>query len=111
MLVKKVELFEITLPRRRPHSWATSITQIGQGYVIARITTDDGHIGYGEATVLPEWGGDFGQYYGESPGTVFSVITDYLFPVLKDKSPLALEALMMAILGNTTVNHPGQSFR
>ncbi len=94
MLVKKVELFEITLPRRRPHSWATSITQIGQGYVIARITTDDGHIGYGEATVLPEWGGDFGQYYGESPGTVFSVITDYLFPVLKDKSPLALEALM-----------------
>lgn len=94
MLVKKVELFEIILPRRRPHSWATSITQIGQGYVIARITTDDGHIGYGEATVLPEWGGDFGQYYGESPGTVFSVITDYLFPVLKDKSPLALEALM-----------------
>ena len=94
MLVKKVELFEIILPRRRPHSWATSITQIGQGYVIARITTDDGHIGYGEATVLPEWGGDFGQYYGESPGTVFSVIADYLFPVLKDKSPLALEALM-----------------
>lgn len=94
MLVKKVELFKIVLPRRRPHSWATSITQIGQGYVIVRITTDDGHIGYGEATVLPEWGGDFGQYYGESPGTVFAVIADHLFPVLKDKSPLALEALM-----------------
>ncbi len=94
MLVKKVELFEVVLPRRRPHSWATSITQIGQGYVIVRVTTDDGHIGYGEATVLPEWGGDFGRYYGESPGTVFSVIADYLFPALKDKSPLALEALM-----------------
>lgn len=94
MLVKKVELFEVVLPRRRPHSWATSITQIGQGYVIVRITTDDGHIGYGEATVLPEWGGDFGRYYGESSGTVFSVTADYLFPVLKDKSPLALEALM-----------------
>ena len=94
MLVKKVELFEVVLPRRRPHSWATSITQIGQGYVIVRVTTDDGHIGYGEATVLPEWGGDFGRYYGESPGTVFSVIADYLFPALKDKSPLVIEALM-----------------
>ncbi len=94
MLVKKAELFEVVLPRRRPHSWATSITQIGQGYVIVRVTTDDGHVGYGEATALPEWGGDFGRYYGESPRTVFPVIADYLFPVLKDKSPLALEALM-----------------
>lgn len=94
MLVKKVELFKVVLPRRRKHSWATSITQIGQGYVIVRITTDDGHVGYGEATVLPEWGGDFGQYYGETPGTVLSVVADYLFPAIKDESPFALEALM-----------------
>ena len=94
MLVKKIELFEVVLPRRRPHSWATSITQIGQGYVIVRITTDDGHVGYGEATVLPEWGGDFGCYYGESPSTVLSIIANHLFSILKDQSPFALEALM-----------------
>jgi len=94
MLVKQIELFEVVLPRRRPHSWATTITQIGEGYVIVRITTDDGHIGYGEATVLPEWGGDFGCYYGESASTVCPVIANYLFPVVKDQSPLALEALM-----------------
>ena len=94
MLVKQIELFEVVLPRRRPHSWATTITQIGEGYVIIRITTDDGYIGYGEATVLPEWGGDFGCYYGESAHTVYPVITNYIFPVLKDKSPLDIEALM-----------------
>lgn len=94
MLVKQIELFEIVLPRRRPHSWATTITQIGEGYVIVRITTDNGYIGYGEATVLPEWGGDFGCYYGESSSTVYPVITNYLFPVIKDKSPFTLEALM-----------------
>lgn len=94
MLVKRLELFEVALPRRRGHSWATSITQIGEGYVIVRMTTDNGLVGYGEATVLPEWGGDFGQYYGEMPGTVFPVIAGYLFPVIKDESPFALEALM-----------------
>jgi len=94
MLVKKIELFEVVLPRRRPHSWATTITQIGQGYVIVRITTDDGYVGYGEATVLPEWGGDFGCYYGESASTVFPVIANYLFPVVKDQSPFVLEVLI-----------------
>ncbi|MFC1912672.1 mandelate racemase/muconate lactonizing enzyme family protein [Chloroflexota bacterium] len=94
MLVKQIELFEVVLPRRRPHSWATTITQIGEGYVIVRITTDDGHIGYGEATVLPEWGGDFGCYYGESASTVFPVISSYLFSAIKDQSPFALEALI-----------------
>jgi len=94
MLIKKIELFEVVLPRRRPHKWATLITPIGQGYVIVRITTDDGYAGYGEATVLPEWGGDYGRYYGESAGTVISVISNQLFPALKDKSPLAIEPLV-----------------
>ncbi|MFC1951452.1 mandelate racemase/muconate lactonizing enzyme family protein [Chloroflexota bacterium] len=94
MLIKKIELFVVTLPRRRGHSWATSITQVGEGYVILRITTDTGIVGYGEAAALPEWGGDFGRYSGEMHGTVLPVIAGYLFPVLKDESPFALEYLM-----------------
>lgn len=94
MQVKKIELFEVILPRRRPHRWATLITPIGQGYVILRITTDDGIQGWGEATVLPEWGGDFGRYFGESSRTVFTAIADYLFPsALKGCSPFDIEAL------------------
>jgi muconate cycloisomerase len=96
MQVKKVELFEVVLPRRRPHRWATLITPIGQGYVILRITTDNGIEGWGEATVLPEWGGDFGRYFGESSGTVFLAISQHIFPsALKNCNPFDLEALSL----------------
>ena len=32
------------------------------------MTDADGRVGWGEAPVLKDWGGEFGRYFGESPG-------------------------------------------
>jgi muconate cycloisomerase len=47
-------------------------------YVLTRLTDDAGHVGWGEAPALKDWGGEFGRYFGESPSTVQVVIDRYL---------------------------------
>ena len=64
-----IELFQISLPTRREHKWTGLQEPIG-GYVIIKMTDADGCVGWGEAPVLKDWGGEFGRYFGESPGTV-----------------------------------------
>ena len=34
------------------------------------MTDDAGHVGWGEAPALKDWGGEFGRYFGESAATV-----------------------------------------
>ncbi len=68
-------------PRRREHKWTGLQEPIG-GYVILRMTDGDGRIGWGEAPVLKDWGGEFGRYFGESPGTVRAVVSQYLAPAV-----------------------------
>src|ERR1700722_19045082 len=77
--ISGIELFHVSLPTRREHKWTGLQEPIG-GYVILKVTDADGRVGWGEAPALKDWGGEFGRYFGESPGTVRSVVTQYLAP-------------------------------
>ena len=86
MNIVGVDCHLVTLPLRRPHRWSGLSTSLGS-YVLVSITTDNGARGWGEATVLPQWGGDFGRYYGETPSTVMHIVNDILWPVLTGADP------------------------
>jgi muconate cycloisomerase len=79
--IAAIELFHIGLPTRREHKWTGLQEPIG-GYLILKMTDADGRVGWGEAPALKDWGGEFGRYFGESPGTVRSVVTQYLAPAV-----------------------------
>src|SRR5215217_8708954 len=79
--IAKIELHHVTLPTRREHKW-TGLTEAIGGYVLVAMTDDAGAVGWGEAPALKDWGGEFGRYFGESPGTTILVIRQYLAPAL-----------------------------
>ena len=79
--IAAIELFHVSLPTRREHKWTGLQEPIG-GYLILKMTDADGRAGWGEAPALKDWGGEFGRYFGESPGTVRSVVTQYLAPAV-----------------------------
>ena len=56
MKITGYKIFEVSIPTRRKHTWASSTADVGQGWVILQLTADNGIIGYGEATAMPEWG-------------------------------------------------------
>ena len=93
MKIASYELYEISIPTRRKHTWASSTADVGQGWVILKITTDDGIEGYGEATAMPEWGGDFGRYFGESASTTRVVMSEYLFPAIQGMDPFSIDLI------------------
>lgn len=64
--------------------------QLGR-YVLVRISTDEGLCGLGEATVLPQWGGDYGRYYGETPITTALIVRKVLAPLLVGFDPMLIE--------------------
>ncbi len=79
--IASIELLHVGLPTRREHKWTGLQEPIG-GYVILKMTDGDGRVGWGEAPVLKDWGGEFGRYFGESPGTVRAVVSRYLAPAV-----------------------------
>ncbi len=82
MKITSVDVYQISLPVRRPHTWAGNYSPIGQGYVVVRLHVEDGTIGLGEAQVLKDWGGEFGSKYGEAPKTTALLIKEYLEPLI-----------------------------
>jgi muconate cycloisomerase len=88
--ITAVETFNVALPPRRLHKMAFSGGRLGN-YVIVRVHTDEGIHGLGEATVLKEWGGDFGRYFGESAELTVAVIESVLAPALVGHDPFELE--------------------
>jgi muconate cycloisomerase len=84
--IVKIELHHVALPPRREHKW-TGLTEPIGGYVLVQMTDADGGVGWGEAPALKDWGGDFGRYFGESPGTTIEVITRHLAPAVKGAIP------------------------
>lgn len=84
--IGEIELIHVALPTRREHKW-TGLTEPIGGYVLARMTGDNGIVGWGESPALKDWGGDWGRYYGESPGTVKHVIETYLAPAVEGCDP------------------------
>ncbi|HEX3801944.1 MAG TPA: enolase C-terminal domain-like protein [Solirubrobacteraceae bacterium] len=92
MKIERVETFVVSLPERRAHVMA-SIKQKQGDYVIVRIEAE-GLVGYGEATVLKEWGGDFGRYYGEHPSTTVTIINELLGPAIIGLDALSIETVL-----------------
>ncbi|MGH7836154.1 MAG: mandelate racemase/muconate lactonizing enzyme family protein [Candidatus Binatia bacterium] len=90
MKITKIETIPIKLPTRRTHQWASLTTAIGV-YVIIRLETDEGLIGWGEAPVLKDWGGDHMKYYGETPQTTAHIIGDILAPALSGQDTSRFE--------------------
>jgi muconate cycloisomerase len=84
--IAAVELFHVALPPRREHKW-TGLTEPIGGYVLVKMTDQGGGAGWGEAPALKDWGGEFGRYFGESPGTTIEVITRHLAPGVKGCLP------------------------
>jgi L-alanine-DL-glutamate epimerase-like enolase superfamily enzyme len=92
MKISNIETTYFSLPRRRSHTWATSVTELGS-YVVVKLYTDDGLVGLGESPMLVEWAGDYQRYYGESPRTVKHVIADYLLPAIEGEDIFAIERI------------------
>lgn len=79
--IRDIEVFHIALPTRREHKW-TGLTEPIGGYVLTRMTGEDGLVGWGEAPALKDWGGDWGRYFGETPGTTKHVVETHLGPAV-----------------------------
>lgn len=92
MAIAKVETIRVKLPTRRVHRW-TGLTEPIGGYVLVRMAGDDGLVGWGEAPVLKDWGGDYGRYFGESPGTTVHVVERYLAPAVAGADPVNIAEL------------------
>lgn len=84
--ITAIELYHVALPTRREHKW-TGLTEPIGGYVLVKMIDADGNAGWGEAPALKDWGGEFGRYFGESPGTTIEIITRYLAPAVKGCMP------------------------
>jgi muconate cycloisomerase len=84
--IAAIELHHIALPTRREHKW-TGLTEPIGGYVLVKMTDELGAEGWGEAPALKDWGGEFGRYFGETPGTTVEVVTRHLAPAVKGCAP------------------------
>jgi muconate cycloisomerase len=84
--IHEVSLVHVALPTRREHKW-TGLTEPIGGYILVKVSDQDGRSGWGEAPALKDWGGDYGRYYGETPGTTSHVIERYLGPALQGATP------------------------
>jgi muconate cycloisomerase len=86
MRITDIEAIPFQLPARRGFWWAGLKVSLG-GFVLVRIRTSEGITGIGEATPLPDWGGDFGRRSGETQKTVTTLIRDVLKPALLGSDP------------------------
>lgn len=97
MKITEIKTIRFRLPRRRIHRTSFSLSESGDPigtYILVKLTTDNGIVGWGEAPVLITWGGDYKKYYGESTVIVKHIIEDYLSPILIGTDPLNIEPIL-----------------
>jgi L-alanine-DL-glutamate epimerase-like enolase superfamily enzyme len=104
MKIQSIEASAFRLPIRRSFKWAGLNVELGN-FVLVRIRTNEGLIGYGEATPLADWGGDFGRRSGETLATVTSTVNDILAPALLGTDPAAVTSARQ-IMDRLVVGHP-----
>jgi muconate cycloisomerase len=80
--IERVGLVHVALPPRREHKWTGATETIG-GYLLIKLTAEDGAVGWGECTALKDWAGENGRYFGESVFIARTVIETYLFPAIR----------------------------
>ena len=98
--IESISTLVVQLPTRREHKWTGLTEPIGR-YVLTRMIDDNGHVGWGEAAALKDWGGEFGRYFGESAAIVELVVERYLAPAVKGVDPaniVELHARMDAVI-------------
>jgi muconate cycloisomerase len=84
--IESISTLVVQLPTRREHRWTGLTEPIGR-YVLTKMTDQEGHVGWGEAAALKDWGGEFGRYFGESAAIVELVVERYLAPAVKGADP------------------------
>ncbi|WP_151811346.1 muconate/chloromuconate family cycloisomerase [Acinetobacter bereziniae] len=97
-MYKSIETLLVEIPTIRPHKMAVATMQT-QTLVLIKITTEDGFIGWGEATTIGGLG-----YGEESPESVQTNIDTYFSPLLKTLSGLNIAQTMQVIQRNINGN-------
>jgi muconate cycloisomerase len=99
------ELFVISLPNRRHHTWASKMTAPIGHHAILRLDTDEGISGWGEAPAGITWGGSHMRYFGETPQTVCLIIEKFLKNTLTGQDPRDM-AVIHAAMDKAVKGHP-----
>jgi muconate cycloisomerase len=106
MKIIGVETMVVRMQRRRAHVTAVATAKPAEStHVIAKVKTDEGIVGLGEAPVMVEWGGDHMKYFGESPQTVTHMINDYLIPRMVGEDPFNIESIH-TLMDRCVKGHP-----
>jgi len=92
LTIDRVQVLVVSLPERRKHPTATGSKRLGE-YVIVKVHAG-GLVGLGEATVLKEWGGDHGRYFGEHPGLTVKLIAELFAPAIMGEDAFAVEHIL-----------------
>ncbi len=97
-MYKSVETLLVEIPTIRPHKMAVATMQT-QTWVLIKITTEDGIIGWGEATTIGGLG-----YGEESPESVKTNIDTYFAPLLTSIKDLNVAQTLSLIKRNINGN-------
>ncbi|MBJ9902400.1 muconate/chloromuconate family cycloisomerase [Acinetobacter bereziniae] len=97
-MYKSIETLLVEIPTIRPHKMAVATMQT-QTLVLIKITTEDGFVGWGEATTIGGLG-----YGEESPESVQTNIDTYFAPLLKTLCGLNIAQTMQVIQRNINGN-------
>ena len=97
MQISGGQIYLVTLPLRRTHSWAGNTHRRIGHHAIIRLDTDQGISGWGETPASPTWGGPQMRYGGESPETVLVLIRDYLIDAVRGVDPTEIGVVHAAM--------------
>lgn len=104
MKITEIVCHSIQLPTRRKQRWASLTADLGS-WLLVELRTDEGVTGWGEGTALAQWGGDYGRYYGETPGTIRQVLEHIYAPVLLGSDPRNLQGVLERMDGGIRGHH------
>ena len=97
-MYKSIETLLVDIPTIRPHKMAVATMQ-NQTLVLVKLTTQDGFVGWGEATTIGGLG-----YGDESPESVKTNIATYFAPLLKSLKDLNVAQTFQVIKKNINGN-------
>ena len=97
-MYKNIETLLVQIPTIRPHRMAVA-TMHTQTLVLVKVTTDDGVVGWGEATTIGGLG-----YGDESPESIKANIESYFAPLMKSLPAANLAQTLHAIKKNIQGN-------
>lgn len=99
MKITKIEIKKLSIPLPKPYKLSKLYgTLYNTEPVVVKIHTDEGIVGYGETDAMP-------LFTGESPETVFVVISEALAPALIGRDPLNIAKVHEVMDGITKDMH------